>query len=188
MSWVIPRSSIETALEQNGIGKTPEERKQIARDQFEVMKKGLEEAFKSAPEILFVGGAGNSDNDVQFDEFIPPMFVLPNLMIAGAVDQAGEATTFTSFGPTVNVYSNGFEVESYVPGGARVKFSGTSMASPNVVNLAAKLIALDPTLKPEETIKLILDGCDQVKEGDRTMRIINPKKSAELLAERRKKA
>ncbi|MFN8179806.1 MAG: S8 family serine peptidase [bacterium] len=184
MSWVIPRSSIEHGLEQNGIGKTPEERKQMAREQFEVMKKGLEEAFQSAPDILFVGGAGNSDNDVQFDEFIPPMFVMPNLLIAGAVDQAGDATTFTSFGPTVNVYSNGFEVESYVPGGDRVKFSGTSMASPNVVNLAAKLIALDPSLKPAETVKLILDGCDVKKEGDRTMRIINPKKSAELLAAR----
>jgi subtilisin family serine protease len=187
MSWVIPRSSIEQALEQNGIG-TPEERKKTAREQFEVMKKGLEEAFKGAPGILFVGGAGNSNNDVQFDEFMPPMFVMPNLMIAGAVDQAGEATGFTSFGPTVNVYSNGFEVESYVPGGDRVKFSGTSMASPNVVNLAAKLIAIDPSLTPEETIRLILDGTDEVKEGDRVMRIINPKRSAELLAERRGKA
>lgn len=186
MSWVIPRSALETALEQNGIG-TPEERKKMAREQFEVMKTGLLEAFRSAPEILFVGGAGNSDNDVKFDEFIPPMFELPNLLIAGAVDQAGEATTFTSFGPTVNVYSNGFEVESYVPGGDRVKFSGTSMASPNVANLAAKLMALDKTLTPEKTIALILDGADVKKEGDRTMRIINPKRSAELLAERRGK-
>ena len=187
MSWVIPRSSIESALEANGIG-TPEERKQTAREQFEVMKKGLKEAFESAPEILFVGGAGNSDNDVEFDEFIPPMFVMDNLMIAGAVDGAGDATTFTSFGPTVNVYSNGFEVESYVPGGDRVKFSGTSMASPNVVNLAAKLLALDPKLTPKETIALIMDGCDRKKEGDRTLNIINPKRSAELLKERRGKA
>lgn len=185
MSWVIPRSAIEHDLEANGIG-TPEERKKMAREQFEVMKKGLKEAFESAPEILFVGGAGNSDNDVEFDEFIPPMFVLPNLMIAGAVDGAGDATTFTSFGPTVNVYSNGFEVESFVPGGDRVKFSGTSMASPNVVNLAAKLIALDPKLTPKETIALILDGCDKKQEGDRTLNIINPKRSAELLQERRK--
>jgi hypothetical protein len=188
MSWVIPRSGIETALEQNGIGETPEDRKRMAREMFEVMKSGLEEAFRSAPEILFVGGAGNSNNDVQFDEFIPPMFVLPNLMIAGAVDQAGEAAAFTSFGPTVNVYSNGFEVESFVPGGDRVKFSGTSMASPNVVNLAAKLLALDPKLTPEETIRLILDGCDERIEGDHTMHVIHPKRSAELLAERRGKA
>ncbi|MGH2570992.1 MAG: S8 family serine peptidase, partial [bacterium] len=144
MSWVVARSSIEDDLEKNSVGASAEERKEMARAMFEVMKKGMFEAMQGSPEILFVGGAGNSDNDIRFDEFFPPMFELPNLLIAGAVDQAGEATSFTSFGPTVNVYSNGFEVESYVPGGDRIAFSGTSMASPNVANLAAKLFAMAP--------------------------------------------
>jgi subtilisin family serine protease len=185
MSWVIIRSALENDLEMNGIGQSPEERKRMAREMFDVMKQGLFDAFKSAPEILFVGGAGNSDNDVEFDEFIPPMFDLPNLLIAGAVDQAGEATTFTSFGPTVNVYANGFEVESYVPGGDRLAFSGTSMAAPNVANLAAKLIALAPELTPTEVIELILDGADEVRQGDQVMRVVHPKRSAELLAKQR---
>ncbi|MGQ0720925.1 MAG: S8 family serine peptidase [Candidatus Eiseniibacteriota bacterium] len=185
MSWVIARSAFEHDLEANGIGKDAEDRKRMAREMFEVMRESLQDAFRSAPEIVFVGGAGNSDNDIRFDEFFPPMFELPNLLIAGAVDQAGEATSFTSFGSTVNVYSNGFEVESYVPGGDRVKFSGTSMASPNVANLAAKLLAMDPKLTPPEVIALIRDGADEVREGEHVLRIINPKHSAELLAERR---
>jgi subtilisin family serine protease len=185
MSWVLARSSFESGLEQHGIGKDPAERKEMARVMFDEIATAMEAAFKSAPDILFVGGAGNSNNDIEFDEFVPPMFRLPNLMIAGAVDQAGEATTFTSFGPTVNVYANGFEVESYVPGGDRLKFSGTSMASPNVVNLAAKLIALDPSLKPAEVVSLILDGADEVREGDHVMKVIHPRRSAELLRERR---
>jgi hypothetical protein len=185
MSWVIARSAFEHDLEANGIGKDAEDRKRMAREMFEVMRESLYDAFRSAPEIVFVGGAGNSNNDIRFDEFFPPMFELPNLLIAGAVDQAGEATSFTSFGSTVNVYSNGFEVESYVPGGDRVKFSGTSMASPNVANLAAKLIALDPSLAPPDVIALIRDGADEVHEGEHLMKIINPKRSAELLAERR---
>jgi hypothetical protein len=184
MSWVIIRSSLEHDLEVNGIGENPEERKRMAREMFDVMKQGLFDAFQSAPEILFVGGAGNSDNDVEFDEFIPPMFDLPNLLIAGAVDQAGEATTFTSFGPTVNIYANGFEVESYVPGGDRLAFSGTSMASPNVANLAAKLVALAPELTPTEVIELILDGADEVRQGEQVLRVIHPQRSAELLAQR----
>jgi hypothetical protein len=184
MSWVVALSSFESALEQNNVGKDPEERKKMGREMFEVSKDGLYKAFQSAPEILFVGGAGNSDNDIAFDEFFPPMFSLPNLLIAGAVDQAGEATSFTSFGETVNVYSNGFEVESYVPGGDRAKFSGTSMASPNVVNLAAKLIALNPKLTPAEVIELINQGAEEVREGERVMRIIHPKRSAELLEKR----
>ncbi|MEZ4653670.1 MAG: S8 family serine peptidase [Candidatus Eisenbacteria bacterium] len=184
MSWVIARTSFEHDLEANNIGDA-ESRKQMAREMFEVMKSGLQEAFRSAPGILFVGGAGNSDNDIVFDEFVPPMLELPNLIIAGAVDQAGDATTFTSFGPTVRIYSNGFEVDSYVPGGDRMKLSGTSMASPNVANLAAKLIALDWELTPPEVISLILDGADVRTEGDHQLRIMNPRRSAELLAERR---
>ena len=59
---------------------------------WEVNRYLLEESFRSAPGILFVGGAGNSNNDIEFDEFVPPMLQLSNLLIAGAVDQAGEAT------------------------------------------------------------------------------------------------
>ena len=51
--------------------------------------------------------------------------------------------------------------------------------------VAAKLIALDPSLKPAETVQLILDGADEVTEGDHVMHVINPKRSAELLAEQR---
>jgi subtilisin family serine protease len=188
MSWVINRSSFEHDLELNGIGKDAEERKAMAREMFDIAKASLETAFKSAPEILFVGGAGNSDNDTTFDEFVPPMFKLPNLLIAGAVDQAGEATSFTSFGPTVTIYASGFEVDSYVPGGTRMKLSGTSMASPNVANLAAKLIALDSRLTPPEVIELIQAGADERRDGDRVLKLVNPKRSVELLRERRGKA
>ncbi|MBD3335896.1 MAG: S8 family serine peptidase [Candidatus Eisenbacteria bacterium] len=181
MSWVVPRSSFEQELEMHGIGDDAEERKAMAREMFEVGRKALYEAMRDAEEILFVGGAGNSDNDVTFDEFYPPMFDLPNLLIAGAVDQAGDATSFTSFGSTVNVYSNGFEVDSYVPGGNRMKLSGTSMASPNVVNLAAKLFALEPSLTPAEVAALIVEGADERQEGDRTLRIINPARTVALL-------
>ena len=38
--------------------------------------------------------------------------------------------TFRQGGTTVVVHANGFEVESLLPGGDRVKFSGTSMATP----------------------------------------------------------
>jgi hypothetical protein len=181
MSWGVPRAGLEQGLAMHGIGKDGDERKALARELFEIGKEAMYRAMKEAPGILFVNAAGNSDNDIAFDEFYPQMFDLDNLLVAGAVDQAGETTSFTSFGPTVNVYSNGFEVDSFVPGGARMKLSGTSMAAPNVVNLAAKLFALKPSLTPAEAAKLIIDGAEVKKQGDQVMRIIDPRKSVEML-------
>jgi len=101
------------------------------------------------------------------------------VLAVGAVDQAGDMTSFTSFGECVDVYANGFEVESYIPGGERMKGSGTSMSSPNVANLAAKLLALEPSLTTEEVVALIKDGADRM--GDGRLVLINPKRSVESL-------
>jgi len=101
------------------------------------------------------------------------------LMTVGAVDQAGDETSFTSFGETVDVYANGFEVDSYIPGGDRMKFSGTSMSSPNVVNLAAKLLAVNPDLKPADLMRLIEEGSDPRDNGRYSL--INPKTSFKMM-------
>ena len=103
---------------------------------------------------------------------------LPNLITVGATNQAGDATTFTSYGKTVIIYADGFHVESSIPGGRRIKFSGTSMASPAIANLAAKLFAIDPTLTPEKVRALILDGSTSSEDGRR--KLINEKRSIEL--------
>lgn len=179
MSWGGGPQDDESALEKNGMGKDAADRKAIAAHLFAIERDGLYNAIKSAPEILFICSAGNSDSDSSFNEMIPSSFHLPNLLAVGAVDQAGEEATFTSYGPTVQVDANGYQVESYVPGGTKLRMSGTSMASPNVVNLAAKLIALDPQLTPEQTIHLIVAGATASADGRRHN--IDPKQSVELL-------
>ena len=110
---------------------------------------------------------------------IPSSFKLPNLLTVGAVDQAGDEASFTSYGGTVLVDANGYQVESTLPGGYKVRFSGTSMASPNTVNLAAKLLALDPKLTPEHVIHLIVAGATPSEDGRRHN--IDEKRSVELL-------
>lgn len=175
MSWGGSVKDYENGLERCGVGKSVEERKRMAREMFDIEKSGLEKAFASAPEILFVAAGGNANSDATFNEFIPSSIQLPNLITAGAVDKAGDEAPFTSYGPTVVVHSNGYEVDSYVPGGERMKFSGTSMASPNVVNLAAKILAVNPGLKPPEVIRIIRDTADATADGRR--HLINPKKA-----------
>jgi subtilisin family serine protease len=173
MSWGGSVKEFEDGMERCGMGKSVDERKQMARELFDIEKHGLEKAFASAPEILFVAAGGNSNNDATFNEFIPSSIRLPNLITVGAVDQAGDEAPFTSYGPTVVVHSDGYEVDSYIPGGKRMKLSGTSMASPNVVNLAAKILAVNPGLQPPEVIRIIRDTADATADGRR--HLINPK-------------
>lgn len=179
MSWGWTLKEVEGVLESNGVT-DPEERAARTREIFGIFKKGLYDALASAPEILFITAAGNDDSDVEFDEVIPSNFQLPNLITVAAVDQAGDPTSFTSTGRNVVIYANGYEVESFVPGGGRMKASGTSMASPNALNLAAKLFALDPALTPARVIDLMKKGATP-RDGDPSFLLVHPQQSVELL-------
>ena len=173
MSWRYGPTFHEGALAYHNVGKTPEERKQLSLKLFEIEKRALEEAIAGAPEILFVAGAGNEYNSADFSQYIPAGLQLPNLITAGAVDQSGTETAFSTFGRTVVVHANGFEVTSLAPGGDKLKLSGTSMASPQVANLAAKLFAVKPELTPAQAKELILKGA----ERNGRVNLINPKKT-----------
>ncbi len=179
MSWGWTQKDLESGLEANGIGENSEERAKLANEIFNIQYEGISYAIKNSPEILFVIAAGNSNNDVDFVKDLPASLGLPNIIVAGAVDQAGDFTSFTATGKSVDVYSNGFEVESFVPGGIRMNLSGTSMSAPAVVNLAAKLIALDPSLTPGKVKDLIKQGADLSTDGKRLL--INPKKTIALI-------
>ena len=179
MSWGGNVSSIEGELEQCGLGATPEARKAMARQYFEIGKTALTQAMASAPGILFVAAAGNSGDDATFTESIPAGIVLPNLLTVGAVDLAGDEASFTSYGPTVKVHANGYQVPSFVPGGQTVALSGTSMSSPQVANLAAKMLAIRPQLGPVEVVKIMVDTADKTADGRRNL--LNPKKAMAAL-------
>jgi hypothetical protein len=177
MSWRYGAAAYEGMLAWHNVGATPDERKQLARQLFAIERDALRQAIASAPEILFVAGSGNEDNSADFEEYIPAGLQLPNLLTVGAVDTAGEETSFSTFGKTVVLHANGFEVDSLLPGGARARFSGTSMASPQVANAAAKLFALQPALTVAQVREALLQGAD--RRG--RVNLVNPRRSAELL-------
>jgi subtilisin family serine protease len=175
MSWGGTVKAFEQELELCNIGKTPDERKAVAREYYDMQKKALVAAFSGAPEILFVTAAGNANEDATFAETIPADIVLPNLITVGAVDKAGDEAPFTSYGATVKVHANGYQVESYLPGGERVALSGTSMSSPQVAGLAAKILAVNPKLVPSEVIAIIQRTAEKTADGRRIL--IHPAKA-----------
>lgn len=179
MSWSDNVAEFEQWLAKTDKNSDPQARKAKAQELYTIWRSAVENVIKNTPGTLFVGAAGNADNDASFAAEVPASLSYPNLITVGAVNQAGDATSFTSYGPTVAVFADGYHVASKIPGGYVVKFSGTSMASPNVANLAAKLFALDPSLTPEQVRALIVKGATPSDDGKRPL--IDPKRSVELL-------
>ena len=185
MSWRYTVATIEASLTANNIGKDAQERKVMARKLFDLEKTALFEAIKNAPGILFVCGSGNEDNDADFEEYIPASFNLPNIVTVGAVDISGRKTSFTTEGKSVDFYAGGHLIESYAPNGQRLTMSGTSMASPQVANLAAKILALAPDLEPTAIVTLIEQGSEPSSE-DPHIKLINPKRTIALVERARR--
>ena len=169
MSWGGNVRGYESALEQCGLGTDVAGRKALARAYFQMHWGALKQAMASAPDVIFVASAGNSGNDPSFNEAYPSSIVLPNLITVGAVDKAGDEAAFTSYGPTVAVHANGYQVDSDVPGGKRIALSGTSMSAPQVTNLAAKILAVNPGLSAGEVIAIIKRTAEKTADGRRTL-------------------
>jgi subtilisin family serine protease len=181
MSWGGNQRGWEATLRYHGVGKDDEERRALARRYFTEGRDNLRDAMAAAPEILFITTSGNDNFDSGFEETSPADISLPNLMTVGAVDSAGNETSFSSFGRTTVAHANGYQVESFLPGGDRLRASGTSMAAPQVANLAAKLWALYPDLAVAEVKQLILDGAE--RKG--RIHLIHPRRTLELAAAQR---
>lgn len=179
ISWTGSVADLEWGLKANGRCTSAEDCRARATEMNNLQRDALKAAIAAAPNILFVCIPGNSNLNSTFNEVFPSSFELPNVLSVGAVDAAGDETTFTSFGPTVRLYANGDRVESYIPGGEKLRASGTSMAAPQVTNTAGKLLAVDPSLLPEQVINLLLRGSDPSADG--RLHLLNPARSLGLL-------
>lgn len=179
MSFGDSLGDIEKSLEANNIGATPAERSAMAVKTLGIERDAFVEAMRGAPDILFVPAAGNSNSNLGFAPDVPAGIDLPNVLAVGAVDQYGDAASSTSHGKQVAVYANGYEVESILPGGFHERKSGTSMAAPQVTNLAAKLFALKPSLTPAECSALIKKGATPSADGK--LLLIDPRNIVALL-------
>ncbi len=179
MSWGDQVSEFERWLAKTDPTSDARRREVTAKELYAIWRTAVANMIANTPGTLFVAAAGNGDNDAAFAQDVPASLVYPNLITVGAVNQAGDPTDFTSYGATVAVYADGFHVPSKIPQGYTVKFSGTSMAAPNVTNLAAKLFALDPALTPVRARALIVEGARPVPGGK--LKLIDPKRSVTLL-------
>lgn len=168
MSWGRFESSYLGNLTRCAPDMAVEERAALARYTVEAIRSELRAGMAAAPDVLFVGAAGNEGKSLATAN-PATRFSLPNFLLVGAVDRSGAFTDYTNVGPEVSIYANGDRVPARLPGGLKSFPTGTSMATPNVSNVAARMLAVNPKLTGAELRTLIEQTADANATGQRLL-------------------
>ncbi len=127
--------------------------------------KALEDAIRAAGEqgILFVAAAGNNGTNNDNRPHYPSNYNLPNVISVAAMDRNDQLASFSNHGvKTVHIAAPGKEILStWLNDGFR-EASGTSMATPQVVGVAALILADNPKMKVETLRKKLLNSVDKL--------------------------
>ena len=150
----------------------------------EELEAALERGIAASPNVLFVVSAGNSARDTGDERRVLGDKRYDNVILVGALDPKCEPTDFTSYGEFVNLFAWGRRVPATTIGGLPDFFGGTSAAAPIVSGLAAKLLALDPSLTPTQLRDIMMQtGTDL--PGHPGCKILHMKNAVETLRKRR---
>lgn len=125
--------------------------------------KALEDVIKLAGSrgSLFVAAAGNDGKDIDVSPVYPASYNLPNVLSVAATTSRDRFAFFSNTGAKgVHVAAPGFHIYSSVPGNKWEYMSGTSMACPIVVGIAALIYSRFPELNLENVKKRIIQSSE----------------------------
>src|SRR6185503_8134984 len=109
--------------------------------------------------------AGNENTDLEpaAPVYLPCETPAANVLCVGASTYTDARASFSNYGETaVDVFAPGLNIESTTFDGAYDYMSGTSMATPNTVGVAALLFGQQPTLTGAQARQRLIDSADPV--------------------------
>jgi subtilisin family serine protease len=121
--------------------------------------RAIEKAMNDFPDMLFIAGAGNDKTNIDSEgkNFFPAEFKADNLITVAAVNKDNNLARFSNYGmESVDVAAQGVFIKSFFTGGDTGYASGTSMATPQVTNLAIRIKQVNPDLSPVEIKEIIM--------------------------------
>ena len=128
--------------------------------------KHLGRAIKDHPDILFVVAAGNKGRDIDSAPAYPASFDHSNMIVvaAGSIIKR-DLWPESNYGvSSVDVVAPGMWIPTIGPENSRFLESGTSLATPQVTRIAAKIKFIRPELSPEQIKDIIRNSVTQIPE------------------------
>jgi subtilisin family serine protease len=125
--------------------------------------QALADAIEAANQagILFVAASGNDSKNTDSSANYPSNYTSENVVSVASSDDRDQLSSFSNYGrTTVDLASPGSSILSTVPNNGYQSFSGTSMATPYVVGVAALLKAQFPTIDHVSLKYRLMGGVD----------------------------
>lgn len=141
--------------------------------------KGLDRAMKDFPSMLFVIAAGNESMDLDDEiknQAYPPSYTIQrtNRIIVAAHDAEGKLWPSSNRGAKfVDIAALGVNVMSFRANTHIKPESGTSMATPQVSRVAARIFHLRPDLNPREVREIILKTARPLISRDESLKLLS---------------
>ena len=120
---------------------------------------------------LVVAAAGNDyGRDIDTRLVYPASFTSDYLMVIASTTDKGNLSFFSNIGlKNVDLAAPGSSIYSTVPGNRYADMSGTSMATPTTVGVAAEVLSHFPELGPVELKKVLMQSVTKVKDFTQKM-------------------
>ncbi|MCH2412766.1 MAG: S8 family serine peptidase, partial [Acidimicrobiales bacterium] len=113
----------------------------------------------AAADHLFVAAAGNNGSDNDASPTYPASYPQDIVLTVASTQVDGNRSSFSNYGELgVAVAAPGSAILSSVPGGGYATFSGTSMATPHVVGIAALVRSVAPDLTAVQVKERLVDS------------------------------
>ncbi|MBC7429325.1 MAG: S8 family serine peptidase [Bacteriovorax sp.] len=113
--------------------------------------------------VLVIAAAGNDSDDIDKNPTYPASHKSDNLLIVASTTNTGGMSGFSNYGKiNVDVAAPGSNIYSSVPGNKYEMMSGTSMASPTTVGVAAEVLSHYPNLSPLQLKQVLIDSVTKI--------------------------
>jgi cerevisin len=136
------------------------------------MNRAVENMIKNSDTFYIVVAAGNEDSDACRTSPASARGIL-TVMAMGPDDQRAY---FSNYGKCASIYGTGVQVKSTIPGGKTAVYSGTSMATPEIVGVLNHYLDQFPHMNMKQIKeKMLSDATKNVISG-------NPKNTPNLMS------